>query len=67
MPTKEVIERARHQPKQVGTELTKDDVSFLGTDPGSEVDEAWWDDMLVQWFDVPEEEREVVAHEIRPS
>ena len=55
--TKEVIERAKHQPKEVGNELTKDDVSFLGTDPGTEVDEAWWDEMLVQWFDVPEEEK----------
>ena len=37
-------------------DLTKDDVAFLGTDPGSDIDEAWWDEMLVQWFDVPEEE-----------
>ena len=55
--TKEVIERAKHQPKQVGADVTKDDVAFLGNDPGTEVDEAWWDDMLVQWFDVPEEEK----------
>ena len=60
--TKEVIERAKHQPTQVGSDLTKDDVAFLGTDPGSDVDEAWWDEMLVQWFDVPEEEK-VVAEE----
>ena len=53
--TKEVIERAKHQPKEVGTDLTKDDVAFLGIDPGTDVDEAWWDEMLVQWFDVPEE------------
>jgi hypothetical protein len=55
--TKEIIERAKHQPKQVGTDLTKDDVAFLGTDPGADVDEVWWDEMLVQWFDVPEEEK----------
>jgi hypothetical protein len=68
--TREVIERAKHQPKQVGADVTKDDVAFLGNDPGTEVDEAWWDDMLVQWFDVPEEEK-VVAQEdpavVRPS
>jgi hypothetical protein len=55
--TKEVIERAKHQPKEVGTDLTKDDVAFLGIDPGTDVDEVWWDEMLVQWFDVPEEEK----------
>jgi len=60
--TKEVIDRAKSQPKKVGTEVTKDDVEFLGKDPGTEIDEAWWDDMLVQWFDVPEEEK-VVAQE----
>jgi hypothetical protein len=57
--TKEVIERAKHQPNQVGADLTKDDVAFLGNDPGTEVDEAWWDDMLVQWFDMPEEAKQI--------
>lgn len=55
--TKEVIDRAKFQPKEVGTDLAKDDVAFLGADPGTEVDEAWWDEMLVQWFDMPEEEK----------
>jgi hypothetical protein len=55
--TKEVIDRAKFQPQLVGPTITKDDVAFLGTDPGSDVTEAWWDDMLVQWFDVPEEEK----------
>ena len=55
--TKEVIERAKHQPTQVGNDVTKDDVVFLGIDPGADVDEGWWDEMLVQWFDVPEEEK----------
>jgi len=32
-------------------------VVFLGTDPGEDVTEAWWEEMLVQWFDVPEEEK----------
>lgn len=54
--TKEVIDRAKFQPQLVGPTIKKDDVAFLGSDPGSDVTEAWWDDMLVQWFDVPEEE-----------
>jgi hypothetical protein len=55
--TKEVIERAKHQPHLVGPAVNRDDVSFLGTDPGAEVTDAWWEEMLVQWFDVPEEEQ----------
>lgn len=55
--TKEVIDRAKFQPHLVGPTIKKDDVAFLGTDPGSDVTEAWWDDMLVQWFDIPEEEK----------
>jgi hypothetical protein len=55
--TKEVIDRAKFQPKEVGPDLTKDDVVFLGNDPGPEVDEAWWNEMLVQWFDVLKEEK----------
>ena len=35
------------------------EVGFLGTDPGKEIDEVWWDEMLVSWFDVPEEEKPV--------
>jgi hypothetical protein len=31
-------------------------LTFLGSDPGQEVDEAWWDEMLVAWFEVPEED-----------
>src|SRR6185369_3904184 len=41
----------------VGGYITKDDVGFLGSDPGKEIDETWWDEMLVSWFDVPEEEK----------
>lgn len=55
--TKEVIERAKHQPHLVGPTVKKEDVAFLGTDPGDEVTEAWWDEMLVQWFEMPEEEK----------
>jgi hypothetical protein len=54
--TKEVIERAKFNPATVGTAVTKDDVAILGVDPGSEVDEAWWDEMLVAWFEEPEAE-----------
>ena len=56
--TKEVIERAKFNPADVGPDLAKDDVEFLGQDPGPEVDEAWWEDMLVHWFDEPEAEAE---------
>ena len=54
--TKEVIERAKFQPHLVGPTVEKEDVAFLGTDPGDDVTEAWWEEMLVQWFEVPEEE-----------
>lgn len=55
--TREVIDRAKFQPKEVGPEVTKDDVAFLGNDPGQEIDEAWWEEMLVSWFEGPEEEK----------
>ncbi|MDH4187582.1 MAG: hypothetical protein OEV08_11335, partial [Nitrospira sp.] len=55
--TKEIIDRARFQPQLVGSTVKKEDVAFLGTDPGQDVTEVWWDEMLVQWFDVPEEEK----------
>jgi hypothetical protein len=55
--TKEVIDRAKFQPRLVEPSATADDVAFLGSDPGPEVDETWWDEMLIQWFDVPEEEK----------
>ncbi|MCC6141500.1 MAG: hypothetical protein IT389_12895 [Nitrospira sp.] len=55
--TKEVIDRAKFQPHLVGPDVKKEDVAFLGTDPGDDVTEGWWDEMLVQWFDVPEEEQ----------
>lgn len=61
--TKEVIDRAKFQPQLVGASLKKDDVAFLGTDPGDEITEAWWDEMLVQWFDVPEEEKAIESDE----
>jgi hypothetical protein len=57
--TKEVIDRAKFQPHLVGPSITKEDVAFLGTDPGEEVTDAWWEEMLVQWFESPEEEKPV--------
>ncbi|MBX3305154.1 MAG: hypothetical protein KF751_03785 [Nitrospira sp.] len=61
--TKEVINRAKFQPQLVGTSIKNEDVAFLGTDPGEDVTEAWWEEMLVQWFDVPEEEKPVENNE----
>ena len=54
--TKEVIERAKFDPTAVGAAVTKEHVVMLGVDPGSEVDEAWWEEMLVAWFEEPEAE-----------
>ena len=54
--TKEVIDRAKFQPHLVGQGMTADDVAYLGVDPGPEIDEAWWEEMLVAWFGAPEEE-----------
>ena len=56
--TKEVVERARHRPTDINPDMTEADVSFLGVDPGADVDEVWWEDMLVKWFETPEEEFE---------
>lgn len=54
--TKEVIERAKYNPTVVGSPFGKEDVSFLGEDPGSDVDHDWWEEMLVWWFGEPEPE-----------
>ncbi|MBK9305597.1 MAG: hypothetical protein IPM58_00520 [Nitrospira sp.] len=55
--TKEVITRAKFQPQLIGPSFKQEDVAFLEADPGADVTEAWWEEMLVQWFDVPEEEK----------
>ena len=65
--TKEVINRAKFQPQLVGSSITKDDVAFLGTDPGDDVTQAWWEEMLVQWFDVPEEEKPAEEEDSHPT
>ena len=54
--TKEVIDRARFNPTVIDQELNQDQVALLGVDPGEEVDQVWWEDMLVKWFEEPEEE-----------
>jgi hypothetical protein len=56
--TKEIIDRALFKPTVIDPEFTKDHVEFLGKDPGEEVDKMWWEDMLVNWFEEPEEEVE---------
>jgi hypothetical protein len=58
-----VIERARFNPSVIGPSITKDAVQWLGVDPGAQVDEAWWDEMLVAWFEEPEKEEEKVEEE----
>jgi hypothetical protein len=54
--TKEVIERAKFQPSVVGPGITSEDVSIFGLDPGPDVDQAWWEDILVAWFEEPDSE-----------
>ncbi|MEE9232294.1 MAG: hypothetical protein V3U07_02455 [Nitrospirales bacterium] len=56
--TKEVIERARLNPTVIDPQFTKDHVADIGKDPGSDVNENWWQEMLVKWFEEPEEEGE---------
>jgi hypothetical protein len=54
--TQETIARAKFNPVLVDPSLTADDVAMLGVDPGSDVDDTWWDDMLVAWFEEPLDE-----------
>lgn len=54
--TQEVIDRARLNPKVIDPTMKTDQVEFLGVDPGEEIDEVWWKDMLVKWFEGPEED-----------
>lgn len=54
--TTEVIDRTKFNPTLVGPSVTKDQVAYLGIDPGPGVDEPWWDEMLVAWFEQPETE-----------
>ncbi len=65
--TKEVIDRARFRPTDIDPDMTEADVSFLGVDPGAEVDEMWWEEMLVKWFEAPEEDLEESDEESEAS
>ena len=56
--TKEVIDRALFKPTVIDSEFTNEHVALLGKDPGDDVDAVWWEDMLVNWFEEPEEEGE---------
>ena len=57
--TKEVVDRAKHHPAEIDPSIIPDQVAFLGLDPGEEVDSDWWEDMLVKWFEEPEEDLDV--------
>jgi hypothetical protein len=50
-----------HQPSEIyswsGHPSSKRMRPFWGADPGDDVPQAWWEEMLVQRFDVPEEEK----------
>ena len=59
--TKEVIDRPRHRPTEIDPSMTPEQVAFLGVDPGDEVDLGWLEDMLVKWFEEPEEDADVGA------
>ncbi|MGE3154323.1 MAG: hypothetical protein AB7G48_16310 [Nitrospiraceae bacterium] len=52
--TKQVIDHLKATPSAAGASLTATDVAGIGVDPGDEVNEAWWEDMLAAWFDEPE-------------
>lgn len=54
--TQEVIERAKVKPEVVDPDFTQEQISFLGNDPGDEINDMWWEEMLVHWFEDPEEE-----------
>ncbi len=54
--TKEVIDRARFKPAVIDESITDEDVKLLGVDPGEDVNEVWWDEMLVRWYVNPEDE-----------
>jgi hypothetical protein len=60
-PTREVIERAKFNPSLIAPSMTKEQIAYLGTDPGPEVDEPWWEDMLVEWFEQPDAEENAEA------
>ena len=54
--TKEVIDRARFKPTVIDENISEEDVKLLGVDPGEEVNDVWWDEMLIRWYVNPEDE-----------
>ncbi len=54
--TKQVVDQVKATPQVVGAGIGAGQADYIGTDPGSDVTEAWWEEMLVSWFDVPEPE-----------
>ena len=50
-----MIDRALYSPAVVDPSLTKEQIAWLGVDPGPEVNDVWWEDMLVKWFEEPED------------
>lgn len=60
--TKEVIDRAKIRPDEISPGMTAEQVDFLGVDPGAEVDLAWWEDMLVNWFAGSDQELPELEH-----
>lgn len=63
LATREVIDRAKFNPQVVDPSLTADQMVFLGTDPGEDVDGGWWEEMLVKWFEEPEEDGQELVDE----
>lgn len=64
--TQEVIERIRFNPKVIDPSFTTKEVEFLGVEPGEDINAGWWEEMLVKWFEEPEEalvETDVQEHE----
>lgn len=59
--TQEVIDRAKFNPAVVNPDFTSEQVACFGIDPGPEVNEVWWEDMLINWFVNREEEEEAIS------
>ena len=53
--TREVIDQIHYNPTVVDSSLTKEEIAWLGVDPGPAVNDVWWEDMLVKWFEDPED------------
>ena len=65
--TQEAIARAKFDPAIIAPSVTKDDVDHLGVDPSHDVDEAWWEEMLVAWFEEPDQKESADNHAPHPE